>query len=687
MNLPQLTALIGEEERKRRASESELAMLVQPLEASEGKQSYLCFLTFDLSEEEIRLEDLRPFDKEHLYIYNYFGNNTAASLQYYVTRKADSLHYLLLSCLSDLALALERNKLTDGELYKLLLQLDKRGMIELKSKKGKGKVNLGKIKGINTENWSIQKDKQKVKIIVGDKTYTSETFARHLLQIETSANNELTIVIPRIKTNENQSPIIISQHPDYISVTKKEQKLESSKKKQKRLCFICQEEREDTSSSVTAKFNRSGINKIFTTTTINAARNLNKNNYDDNYAICGDCFQNLLFGERVISSKFQARIAGERAIILPEALFGHFYYEYLYGIKKSVDLAFSPINFEDWKNQLDVEKDEIIHNPGYIVHFVIYRTDGNSISIIDTFEDVQLSRISKVFNLLGNNAAKLPSIHSFSLGTIYRIIPVRTEQRSGEQLDIQRVLSVYKALLANHILEADLLYQYAMEALEKGLSQIRKKKIIQYQNLLLNRYIPDKEDYYIKDIVMKYLCLLRTCQDLCALDKIPFSNRKVEKNNMCQNLQDETIAAIEAFLTEQNFDHLSRALFYLGTLINLVGRAQSGKGHKSKPILGKIHFQGMNSREVIWLYQEVLEKLRQYDQMKYPLTERLLSQFHHYYGVLKTNEELSEQANVFYIMSGYAYMTGVSLVKSSRKDDVQSNDNNTDTGFDTDIEN
>lgn len=349
-------------------------------------------------------------------------------------------------------------------------------MIELKSARGEGKVNLRKIKGVNNENFSIQKDNQRVKIVVGDKTYTSETFARYLLQIETSADNELTIVIPRIKTNENQSHIIISQHPDYISVTKKEQKLElTSKKKQKRICFICQKEKEGTSSSVTAKFNRSGINKLFTTTTINTARNLNKNNYDDNYAICGDCFQNLLFGERVISSKFQGRIAGERAIILPEALIGDFTYEYLYGIKRSVDLAFNPIDFEEWKNQLDVEKDEILHNPGYIVHFVIYRTDGNSISILDVFGDVQLSRIGEVFNILGNNAAQIPGLRWFSLGSIYRIIPVRTNKK-GDQLDIQRVLSVYKALLANHLLETELLYQYAMEALEKGLFQIRKKK-------------------------------------------------------------------------------------------------------------------------------------------------------------------------------------------------------------------
>jgi len=682
MNLPQLTALIGEQERIRRASYSELAMLVQPLEVSEGKQPYLCFLTFDLLEGKIRLEDLKPFDKEDLYIYNYFGNNSAASLQFFVTRKVDSLHYLLLSCLSDLAFALEKNKLTDGELYKLLLQLQKSGMIELKSAKGKGKINLRKIKGVNNENISIRKDNQKVKIVVGDKTYTSEAFARYLLQIETSANNELTIVIPRIKTNENQPHIIISQHPDYISVTKKEQKLElTSKKKQKRICFICQKEKEGTSSSVTAKFNRSGINKLFTTTTINTARDLNKNNYDDNYAICGDCFQNLLFGERVISSKFQGRIAGERAIILPEALIGNFTYEYLYGIKRSVDLAFNPINFEEWKNQLDVEKDEILHNPGYIVHFVIYRTDGNSISVLDVFGDVQLSRIGEVSILLGKNAAQIPGLRWFSLGSIYRIIPVRTNKK-GDQLDIQRVLSVYKALLANHLLETELLYQYAMEALEKGLFQIRKKKITQYQNLSLNRYIPDKEDFYIKDIVMKYLCLLKSCQDLCVLDKIPFSNRKVGDNYMNQNLQDETISAIEGFLTEQNFDRLSRALFYLGTLINVVGRAQSGKGHKSKPILNKIQFQGMNGREVIWLYQEVLDKLRQYDQMKYPLTERLLSQFNRYYGVLKTKNELSEQANVFYIMSGYAYMTGVSFAKGSGKEGDHSNDNNTNTNYD-----
>lgn len=651
MNLPQLTAEIGEQKKKEKAGDNELAMLVQSFNVREDKQPYLCFLTLDLIQKEIRLENLTPYDEEHLYHYNYFGNNSAAGLQYYMTRKIDGLHYLLTSGFSDLAIALKRNELEEGELFKLLLEAEKIGLIQLSSSKGKGHVNLDKFNLIETEDWEINVQKKKIRL--GEETYSFEAFACNMMEIENSANNILTIIIPQIKTKGNEEAIVLPQHPDFISVTKKEQKLEATVKQEKRMCFICHRVSEDTSSSVTSKFSRSGINKVFTTTTINASRNLNSKNFDDNYAICSDCFQNLLFGEREITSNFQSRIAGENVFVIPESLMETFDYENLRGLKKNVDLAFQPVDFEEWEQQLSLEQAEIMRNLSYVVHFVIYRTDGNSVSILETFEDVSTLRFSQVIKSLGTNVLLYPDLHKMSLGNIYGMIPVHSN-KNGDQLDIQRVLSVYKALLSNHILETRVLYQYAMEAIEKGLNQLRKKNITQYQNMSLKKYLPDKDDFFIKDIIMKYLCLLKTCQELSILDKKPFLNREVGEP-LWGKKRPDSIEKIEGFLKEQYFDRLPRALFYLGTLLRRVAIIQYKKGHTSKPILNKVDFQGMNHRDVVWLYQEILEKLNQYKEMK-PFNESLMSQFNYYYGNFKKEGELSEEANVFYIMSGYAFM-------------------------------
>ena len=96
-----------------------------------------------------------------------------------------------------------------------------------------------------------------------------------------------------------------------------------------------------------------------------------------------------------------------------------------------------------------------------------------------------------------------------------------------------------------------------------------------------------------------------------------------------------------------------RALFLLGYLVGAIGNAQSATGHKTKPILDKINFQGMGVEKLIRLSNDVLEKLNQYDKLQY--NEDV-------YSVLKSlldnniaNWNLSNQENVFYSLSGYAF--------------------------------
>ncbi len=132
-------------------------------------------------------------------------------------------------------------------------------------------------------------------------------------------------------------------------------------------------------------------------------------------------------------------------------------------------------------------------------------------------------------------------------------------------------------------------------------------------------------------------------------------NREINTGSEKVNL---SIKKIEDFLDLQGYVPEAKALFYIGVLLHRVALAQWLKEHKKKPILKKVHFQGMNQKEVYQLYHDLLEKLRQYN--KWTLfTEAVMNRFHHYFSdTLEQKWSLSEQANVFYIMSGYAYMVG-----------------------------
>lgn len=661
MNLPQLTALIGEQIRNSMGTMNELAMLVKTIENKEkDKEAYMVFLTFDLPNRQIRVDEPVPFNEEtHVYEFNYFGNNSAAGMQYYVTREVSgSLHYLLTSTLSDLAIALKRNGLDQGELYQQLRVLEESGLITIGSNKGQGTVALDRFANIGKLNPRLDGNK---KIVLGDNALSFEQFVFRALGLDGKLPYRFVMITPRIITM-NQESIIIAQHPDYITATKLEQKLESGSsgsKSEAKHCYICHEIRSDVSSSLTKKFSRSGINKIFTTTTINASKQINSSQYDDNYAICTDCFQNLLFGEQTINKSFQGRIAGERTFIIPEGLEGQFEYNRLHRLKNAVDLAFSTNKTENWLEELDSEQDEALDGSEYLVHFIIYRTDGNSVTVLEAIEDVPVLHIRKVIDTMAFHANRLePHLRGLKLDDIYRLIPVHTNKK-GEQLDVHRVLSVYKSLLCKYRIDAHVLIQYALEALDKGLKQLAKEQSSQFPNMRLNRF-RDLTDFYIRQVIMKYIGLIHTFRTLGFLERELFHLVGEGVQLSADEKKLDLITDTEQFLEDNGFSADQRSLFYLGALINKIGQAQFHKDHKTKPILNKIQYQGMSRNEILRLYVEVVEKITQYARGESSSwrwdCEQLLKQFHIYSGNLDSQKWISELENVFFIMSGYSFM-------------------------------
>lgn len=666
MNLPQLTALIGEQIKASMNINNELAMLVKTIEVKDDDKSpHVVYLTFDLPNRQIRIDDPTPFNEDqHVYELNYFGNNSAAGSQYYVTREvSSSLHYLLTSTLSDLAMVLLRNDLDKGVLYSQLCNLEEQKLITIGAKVGQGNVSLNRIHGFEGSNAVV--DKGKKKIIVDGQELSFEAFVLRTLGLDAKFPHKIVLITPRIITMDHET-LIIAQHPDYIAATKREQKLEmSSSKKNKSysICYICHEARPDASSELTTKFSRSGINKIFTTTTISASKQINANLYDDNYAICTDCFQNLLFGEQAIARNFQSRIAGERAFIIPEGLEGEFEYEHLIGLKEKVDLAFSTKVTEEWLGSLELEQGDALDGAAYLVHFLLYRTDGNSVTVIEAFEDVPVLHIRKVVETLATHSIRLqPRARGMKLDDIYRLIPVHTNKK-GEQLDIHRVLTIYKSLMCKYRLDAHVLFQYATEALDKGLKQLAKEQSTQFPNMRLNRF-RDKIDFYINHVIMKYICLIQTCQTLGLLEWEPIDLNKEGKPLTTEDSKRDLIADAEQFLENNGFKQEQRGLFYLGALLNKIGSAQYRKDHKHKPILNKIQYQGMSRNEIIRLYQEAREKVMQYSRGESPGwqldCDRLAQKFHHYSDKYITDPDSegwsSEQLNVFFVMSGYSFM-------------------------------
>jgi CRISPR-associated protein Csh1 len=105
-------------------------------------------------------------------------------------------------------------------------------------------------------------------------------------------------------------------------------------------------------------------------------------------------------------------------------------------------------------------------------------------------------------------------------------------------------------------------------------------------------------------------------------------------------------------------DDQKKSLFLLGYMIGEIGISQSSKEIKNKPVLNKINFQGMGVEKLIRLANEIPEKLRQYGKLNY--NENINTAFRILFESNLKNWKLSNQENVFYVLSGYSYSNYIS---------------------------
>lgn len=677
MSLPRIVTYIGEKYVQNHKNQFNSIIepfnsIIEPLEVeddNENEKRYIIFLVLDLAKEQIYFQLNKEFNHNSVYQYYYFGTIKGSSAQFYLTRETKHIKYLLTHTFSDLYIKLIKFGMKDSQIVALLKELENKKLLELAPKVREGKLKLDKFSIV--KEGKVKEIKIDKNILVDGKKYSADEFIRLFIE-DDNTKNKFVLVVPKVIL-ENGKEVILSTHNDYLELVKRAKNLgddpQTSKKSNKLVCYICKEEKSNVNSEYIKHLGRTSINKIFTITTRNYSQNfINYENKPNNYYICNECYQKLSSGDKRISLEFKSKIAGEDVFIIPEALIEKFDYNRLNILKNDVDLAFKSDDARTWIDTVNMESD-IEDIKLYTINFIFYRANINFVKILETIEDVPILRLEKVMNLIDNYKESLgPHINSMSLGTIYGLIPVRSskDKRSNKdiQIDIGRVLSLYKAVLIGEKINTNTLYLYAAEALEKGLNQLSKSdesEINNYINLGLKKYW-NKEDFFIKRIIFGYMVLMKTCQELNILDNkifIQYEERRLKMDSINTPWEEinSVINNIEEFLDKQGFIDNAKALFYLGILVYRVTIAQYNKEHRTKPILKKIQFQGMNKKDIYRLYGDIIEKLRQYNKMT-SFVETIMNRFHYYFGTLNKVWDLSDQANVFFIMAGYSYMVG-----------------------------
>jgi len=108
------------------------------------------------------------------------------------------------------------------------------------------------------------------------------------------------------------------------------------------------------------------------------------------------------------------------------------------------------------------------------------------------------------------------------------------------------------------------------------------------------------------------------------------------------------------FLREMKYSEPQASLFLLGYLVNQVARKQYEQGHESKPVLGKINYEGMRFTKIIHFSNMVFNLLRQYKALYFGV-EVIFSEMKRLFDHHVARWPLSPEENVFYLLSGYAY--------------------------------
>ena len=402
----------------------------------------------------------------------------------------------------------------------------------------------------------------------GEDKISLERFLAEILEIP--SNSKLVLIIPRVVFQSKVT--VVSQEEEYAQAVAS--LLGGSKEGTEGICHICGLKKSDLNTiEYSAKFSRSNIGKVFVTTQVNYAADFKKTAHQQNFGICKACYERFMSGEKTVEEKFRTRIARQSALVLFEGVDKPVTSEMVEPFKWHIDAAFNPKETQEWiaAFRLEVQDTEYQNVEHFQFHIIFYQTDGKSYKVLKTIEDISQIRfeyVNRIFEEVREEFGE--GLPNFLIGHLYNMVPV-TENKKGDQLDIQRLLDLFGVLIKGETVEIQYIFELACEALEKGIREIGASAVRNYRNLYRLEKLHQAyqssgrgKDWFIERIVTEYIALIKVLQRLQIADKEVFT---MDTRDKVQNEYVDSIAQSESYLEDHGFSSEARGLFYLGQLI------------------------------------------------------------------------------------------------------------------------
>lgn len=655
------------------SAENLFSALIKPasiMEKDRKKDLLNVFMNFDLDQKKIFFDTL-PYSGGNEKTYFYFPPKKGNNLKYYSVSLAKNIMDFwngkgILYNIFEMV--------TDCKLKKLLEECQKSALF---NEKGICETAIQFREALGKVEFEVKRDKADTGLYINGDKVSPDKFIN--LCLEDESNGKFVLIIPQIIKN-GEPPICISQDEAYLTAINRS--LQGKSRGSMGVCHVCGKRRNDINTvEYTTKFK--DINKVFVTKIINYSSFFNRNNYNKNYSLCQSCYKKLLHGEKNVKQDYKIQVAGEDCLLLFDGLIDNIDIEYLPKLSSNIDAVFNHKEFDQSIKDLlyDFDLQGIATYRGKKIHLyefnmIFYKQNNNSTKVTKTIESVSRIRFEEVNDAFDKIFLERfdKFLTYFSLANIYRMIPVSTNSK-GEQLDIGRVLDFYSGILKGEAIDKHVIFDFATEALEKGIRAITSAELRNYTNLYkikifrekFKEYLNKKEkpiynsrDFYSAEIVMMYLALIEVLQDLKIL------NVEVCKVENDSDMFNGKFKECEEFLARHNFNVNQRSLFYIGVLTNQIGYAQAKQGHYLKPIFNKISYSGMSKEEIENFYIELGEKVQQYksasklgnEEEKVDWFNRCMeiqNKIHENIGVSNNFSTMSDKENVFYLMSGYSF--------------------------------
>ena len=441
---------------------------------------------------------------------------------------------------------------------------------------------------------------------------------------------------------------------------------QSPKKAKKKLCYASGTMMEEVEElNLTTRYS---LNKMFVTETKNYASVFDKKKFQINYQVSDENQEKLDYAsDYLLNQGYKIRIANLDHVIIPQFQqnSGVDLEMALEGIHKKSDILFNINRLDKFSKEIQDEIDDEI----FWINFIAFESDGNFFKSTEVIKDVSsfhFSKLLKVFNEINwefRNASfvdwdkvmteydyetkeRLP--RNLNFNSVFKIIPLRKDKEKRN-----KALELFKTILENRKVNKTVLYDYFVELVLCH----SYRRYGSYTNV--QPYTKEYFSFAVRDSVFKYHAFIQFLKKLNLIDMEDTTSNPAEEKS--ENKYEQ---AIQEFFAKMSLKPDQQAMFYLGRMLNAVEYIQKGK---TKTVIQKVNFNGMDKEDLQRLRISLIEKAKQYNAIgKVIFTDNEFGKHFNF-----NDWKLSPQEAVFFLLTGYSFGVGVKDAETLTQKETQ----------------